>query len=71
MTYKYYAYVPIGHDVMSTSCLVRHSEGMFEKYEKGDWIDSPEFFSILVGENDNFELITEKEANEIIRAGIY
>jgi len=69
LSYKYYAYVPIGWNVMDTTCLVRHGLGVFEKYVKGEWVDSPQFFSILVGEDDDFEQIDERLANKIISEG--
>jgi len=69
MSYKYYAYVPIGWIVMDTTCLVRRSPGVFEKYVKGEWIESREFYGILVGEDDNYEQIDESLANKIISEG--
>ena len=70
MKYKYYVYAPIGQDRKSTSCALRHEDGKFEKYKDGTWIDAEEFFSILVGENDNFESATEDEVNELIKNGV-
>lgn len=70
MKYKYYVYAPIGLDRKSTSCILRHKDGKFEKYKDGAWIEAVEFFSILVGENDNFDEATEDEVNEIIKRGI-
>ena len=70
MEYIYYVYAPIGLDRKNTSCILRHKVGKFEKYKDGEWIDAPEFFSILVGENDNFDEATEDEVNEIIKRGM-
>jgi hypothetical protein len=67
MKYTYYAYVPIGKNAMDTTCLVRHSIGVFEKFMNGEWIDAPQFFSILVGEDDDFESITEADAKKIMK----
>jgi len=69
MKYTYYAYVPIGGHVMETTCLVRHRPGVFEKYVKGKWVDAPQFFSILVGADDDFEEIEESLAKKIIDEG--
>lgn len=70
MKYKYYVYAPIGQDRKSTSCAIRHKDGKFEKYKDGAWIDAEEFFSIFVGENDNFEDATEEEVNELIKNNV-
>lgn len=70
MKYRYYVYAPIGLDRRSTSCVLRYKAGKFEKYKDGEWIDAPEFFSILVGENDNFDETTEDEVNELIKKGV-
>jgi hypothetical protein len=69
MTYIYYAYVPIGGDALSTSCLVRYSKGIFEKYTKGEWIESKDYYGILVGEDDNYAMINESDAMKIIEKG--
>ena len=69
MKYKYYVYAPIGHDSKSSSCILRYKDGKFEKYKDGAWIDAEEFFSIFVGENDNFDDATEDEVNELIKNG--
>ena len=69
MKYKYYVYAPIGLDRKSTPCILRHKTGKFEKYKDGAWIDAVEFFSILVGENDNFDEATEDEVNRLIKNG--
>jgi len=70
MKYEYYVYAPIGMDRKSTSCILRHKIGKFEKYKDGAWIDAPEFFSILIGENDSFEEVTEDEVNRLIKNGV-
>jgi len=69
MNYIYYAYAPIGYDVMSTSCLVRYSKGIFEEYRKGEWIVTNNFYEILIGEDDNMERIGEIDAMKIIEKG--
>jgi len=70
MEYKYYVYAPIELDRKSTSCVLRYKDGKFEKYKDDAWIDAVEFFSILIGENDNFNEATEDEINELIKSGI-
>ena len=52
---------------METTCLVRHSEGAFEEFRHGEWINAPQFFSILVGKDDDFESITETDAQKIMK----
>jgi hypothetical protein len=66
-SYTYYACVPIGKTAIETTCLVRHRTGVFEEYQNGKWIEAPHFFSILVGENDDFEEVSEKIAEIIIQ----
>lgn len=70
MKYRYYAYVPIGSDRKNTSCILRYKDGKFEEYKDGAWIDAVEFFSIFIGENDNFEEVTEDEVNRLIKKGM-
>lgn len=67
MKYRYYIYAPIGLDRKNTSCILRYKDGKFEKYKDGAWIETIEFFSIFVGENDNFDEATEDEVNELIK----
>jgi len=69
MKYRYYIYAPIGLDRKNTSCILRYKDGKFEKYKDGTWIEAAEFFSIFVGENDNFDEATEDEVNELIKNG--
>ncbi len=71
MAYKYFAYVPIGDEVKNTTCLLRYKNGMFERYDKGKWIESGEFFSIFIGENDDFEEISEDDAKMLIEKRAY
>lgn len=66
MKYNYYVYVPIGKNAMETTCIVRHSNGVFEEFRNGEWLNAPQFFSILVGKNDDFESITTTNLDEII-----
>lgn len=70
MEYRYYVYAPIGLDRKSTSCALRYKDGKFEKYKDGEWVEAVEFFSIFIGENDNFDDATEDEVNELIKSGI-
>lgn len=67
MKYNYYANVPIGKNAIETTCLVRHSKGVFEVFRNGEWLNAPQFFSILVGEDDDFESITEADAKKIMK----
>ena len=69
MTYIYYAFAPIGYDVMNTSCLVRYSKGIFEEYRKGKWVVTNNFYEILIGEDDDMERIGEIDAMKIIEKG--
>ncbi len=52
---------------METTCLVRHLTGVFEEFRNGEWVNAPQFFSILMGEDDNFESITEEDAKKIMK----
>ena len=67
MKYNYCADVPIGKNAMETTCLVRHLTGVFEQFRNGEWVNAPQFFSILMGEDDNFESITEEDAKKIMK----
>lgn len=67
MKYTYYANVPIGKEALDTTCLVRHSKGSFEEFRDGRWVDAPRFFSILIGEADDFEEVTSETAQKILR----
>lgn len=70
MSYMYFAYMPIGQSLKDTTCLLRYKRGKFESYQDGKWIDADGYFSIFVGENDNFERIFERDAEELIKSGI-
>lgn len=75
MSYRYFAYAPIGDDVKDTTCLIRYKDGAFERYGDGKWAKrygdgKPfDYFSIFIGENDNFEEIEESLAKKIIDEG--
>jgi len=52
---------------LETTCLVRHKPGVFEEFQNGKWIEAPHFLSILVGENDDFEEVSESTARMIMQ----
>lgn len=69
MGYKYYLYAPIGLPRIKTTCIVRYKDGIFEEYVKGEWVATNDFYAILIGEDDNMELVSEKEAMDVIALG--
>jgi len=66
-SYTYYAHVPIGKTAIETTCLVRHIPGVFEEFRNGEWINAPQFFTILIGEDDDFEEVDESSAKIIMQ----
>ena len=65
--YFAYDYMP---ELNKASKLCRHIKHSFQRYEpvKNVWVDDIELSRIFVGEDVFYDEITEKEAQDIIKA---
>lgn len=67
MVTQYYALTQYGTTKENPSAIARLRDGIFERYRGGEWVEDIALSSILIGEFNDYENITEAEAFRLIR----
>jgi|HigsolmetaGSP11D_1036233.scaffolds.fasta_scaffold02647_5 hypothetical protein len=62
---QYYAITKYGMTKTAPFALVRFKEGIFEIFRNGSWEETRQFDDILIGEFNDYEIITDDEAKAI------
>lgn len=64
---QYYALTQYGTTKDNPFAVARLNNGIFERYQKGKWIEDDSLVAIFVGEFMDYEQLTEAEALHILK----
>jgi len=62
---QYYAITKYGTTKVAPFSLVRFKEGIFEEYRNGKWEENDRYDDILIGEFNDYVVLTESEAEKL------